>query len=301
MGLFGRTGGVEVEVSPAVVGPGQTVTATVTAGRPVDRVRAATLDWGYTNFYRYHWAARADSAMAGRGEALWLSGDVGTNAGGDRDTDDWVSVTKLDLPVAGAEFGGGTSTFRIPSWAPASSPELVRWSCRVVLERGGRDVDIHSEFSVRVGRPDVLAPAGRTGTIMGDRETELEIDLASEVVAAGDLIRGQVRLTPKRDLPDGDVAVCWSKCRESHPLTRTPTRGGEVDGPMVGLGKRVPLRADTPLALPFEIAVPADAPPTAAAVHSSMKWFVQARLFYAGFVAPTPERVLRPLIVVNGP
>ena len=36
---------------------------------------------GYTNFYRYHWAGRADSAMAAAGEALWMSGDVGTNAG----------------------------------------------------------------------------------------------------------------------------------------------------------------------------------------------------------------------------
>lgn len=31
----------------------------------------------------------------------------------------------------------------------------------------------------------------------------------------------------------------------------------------------------------------------ASEVHSSMKWFVQARLFYAGLAAPMTERVLR--------
>ena len=301
MALFSRAPGVSVEVSPAAVGPRQVVTATVCTGRPIDRVAAATLEWGYTNFYRYHWAGRADSAMAEAGEAMWMYGDVGTNAGGDRDTDDWVGITKVELPVLDGEFAGGTSTFRVPSWAPGSSPEIVRWSCRVVVERGGRDVDTHSEFRVRIGRADVAPEAAPTEVIMGDAETVLEIDLVSPVVAVGDAIRGQVRLMPTRDLPDGDVAVCWRKCRESHPLTRTPTRGGEIDGPIIGLGKYIPLRAGVPVALPFEVELPADAAPTASAVHSSMKWFVQARLFYSGLTAPLTERVLRPIVVINGP
>jgi hypothetical protein len=41
------------------------------------------------------------------------------------------------------------------------------------------------------------------------------------------------------------------------------------------LGKRIPLRTGVPVVL-FEILLPADAPPTAAAVHSSINWFVQA-------------------------
>lgn len=299
MGLFSRSPDVAVDVSPAAATPRQTVSATVVAGRPIDRVRAATLEWGYTNFYRYHWAGRSDSALARGGD--WAYPAVGTGAGGDRDTDDWVSITAIDLPVHDAEFVGAASSFRVPSWAPASSPELVRWSCRVVVERGGRDVDVHSEFAVRVGVDDVAADPGGTEPVMGDRETVLEIELDTPVVAAGGTIHGHVRLTPTRDLPDGDIGVCWRKCRESHPLTRTPTRGGELDGPIVGLGRDIPLRAGMPLSLPFGIALPADAPPSAAAVHSSMKWFVQARLFYAGFIAPTPERVLRPLVVVSGP
>ena len=53
------------------------------------------------------------------------------------------------------------------------------------------------------------------------------------------------------------------------------------------------------MTLPFEIPLPADAPPTAAAVHSSMNWFVQARLMYAGFNGHMLERVRRPIVVVN--
>ena len=51
-------------VTPDVVRPRQTVTATVTTDKPIDKVTAATLEWGYTNFYRYRWAGRADSAAA---------------------------------------------------------------------------------------------------------------------------------------------------------------------------------------------------------------------------------------------
>ena len=52
MGLFTRSAGAQVTVAPAVVRPRQTVTATVTIDQPVDKVTAATLEWGYTNFYR---------------------------------------------------------------------------------------------------------------------------------------------------------------------------------------------------------------------------------------------------------
>lgn len=299
MGLFSRTPAVTVEVSPPVVTPRQLVTARVSAASPVDKVTSATLEWGYTNFYRYHWAGRADSAVAQAGDALWMYGDVGTNAGGDRDTKDWVGVTKVALSLDDFEFFSGTAEFRIPSWAPASSPEIADWSARVVIERGGRDVDVHGQFVVRIGRDDVSVPDATQEVVMGDAETVIDIDLDESVCLAGRTIRGRVRLMPTRDLPDADVAVCWRRCRESHPLTRTPTAGGEYDGPVLRLGKRIPLRTGSPVTLPFDLELPADAPPTASAVHSSMKWFVHARLFYAGISAHLPERVVRPIAVVN--
>ena len=301
MSLFNRPPAVTVEVFPAMAAPRQVVTARVTTGRRIDRVSAAALEWGYTNFYRYHWAGRSDSAAAQANDSLWLSGDVGTNAGGDRNTDEWVSVAKTDLAVVESEFSGGSATFRVPSWAPASSPEIARWSCRVTVERAGRDVDEHGEFAVRVGRGDVTAEDAPTEVVAGDSETVIEIDLVAAVFAAGETIRGQVRLAPTKDLPDADVGVCWQRCRESHPLTRTPSPSGAYAGPILGLGKRIPLRAGVPVTLPFELPLPADAPPTARAVHSSMNWFVQARLFYAGFSAHSTERVVKPIVVVNGP
>ena len=60
MGLFHRSTAIDVSVSPTVVVPRQTVTATISGS--VDRVRSARLDWGYTNFFRYHWGGHADSA-----------------------------------------------------------------------------------------------------------------------------------------------------------------------------------------------------------------------------------------------
>ena len=63
MGLFSRTAAAQVVVTPDTVRPRQTVTATVTTEKPLDQVSAATLEWGYTNFYRYRWAGHADSCL----------------------------------------------------------------------------------------------------------------------------------------------------------------------------------------------------------------------------------------------
>jgi len=91
VGLFNRSAGIRVTVTPDVVRPRQAVSATVTTDTPVDKVRAARLEWGYDNFYRYHWAGRADSAAAAANDTLWMAGEVGTNYGDERDADDWVA------------------------------------------------------------------------------------------------------------------------------------------------------------------------------------------------------------------
>lgn len=301
MGLFNRSGGARVAVTPADVTPRQTVQATVTTDKPIDEVRSARLDWGYTNFYQYHWAGRTDSVAAAANDTIWTADQVGTNYGGDRDTDDWVSVIGEDLPVTTGEFTGASSTFRVPSWAPASSPLVARWECRLTIERGGRDVDSHGEFTVAIGTADVDSYLEPLEVVSGAAETAIDITPTSPVHRAGEIITGQVTLTPTSDLPDGDLAVSWQRERESHPLTRAPGPGTRLDGDAVTFGKRIPLRAGVPVVLPFEIPLPADAPPTAAAVHSSINWFVQARLMYAGFGGHMLERVRRPIVVVNAP
>jgi hypothetical protein len=305
VGLFNRSGGATVVVSPGIVTPRQTVEATVTTDKPIDKVKSARLDWGYTNFYRYHWAGRADSAAAAGNDTIWTADQVGTNYGGDRDTDDWVSVIVEDVPIATGQFTGASSTFRIPSWAPASSSAIARWECRLTVERGGRsamhDRVTHGEFTVLIGTADVEAYVEPLEVVSGAAETVIDITLSKPVYRAGETIAGQATLTPTMDLPDGDLAVSWQRDRESHPLTRAPGPGGQLDGRIVALGKRIPLRAGVPVVLPFEIPLPADAPPTAAAVHSSINWFVQARMYYAGFNAHMLERVRRPIVVVNAP
>ena len=302
MGLFTLSPDVEVSVSPEAVVPRQTVTATVTTSKPVAKVTAAHLEWGYTNFFRYHWAGHADSAAAAGNDSWSTMGQVGTNHGGDRDTDEWVCVSKVELPIATGEFTEATANFKVPSWAPASSTSIAKWSCRLIIERGGRDIDSHGEFTVRIGRDDVFDFPGLdepVEVLTGAAETVIDIVLPTTVFVTGDPIRGQAVLTPTMDLPDGDLAMSWQRRRASHPLTRNPSEGGSLDGPIVQLDKKIPLRAGFPITLPFEIPLPADSPPTAAAVHSSLDWYVQARMFYAGFNAHMTERVVKPIVVVN--
>ncbi len=301
MGIFGRSGAARVTLTPEVVGPRRTVTATVTTDGPIDKVATATLEWGYDNFYRYHWAGRVDSAAAAGNDSILTAGQVGTSLGGERDTDDWVCVTRLDLPVATSEFTGASATFTVPSWAPGSSPQIARWSCRLRIERGGRDVDERGEFTVVIGAGDVDAVEEPLERFFGAGETEIDIVLGSPVYRAGDTIEGHLVLRPQMDLPNGDVAVYWQRQRESHPLVRHPAQGGPVDGRITQLDKKIPLRSGAPVTLPFTLPLPADAAPTASAVHSSLSWFVAARMFYGGFNAHQVERVRRPITVVNAP
>jgi hypothetical protein len=78
MGLFGRAAAAEISVSPSVVLPRGAVQVSVTTAKPIDEVTTARVELGYTNFYRYRWAGRADAAATQVTEAMWLVEDVGT-------------------------------------------------------------------------------------------------------------------------------------------------------------------------------------------------------------------------------
>lgn len=301
MGLFKRTSGAQVSVTPAVVSPRQTVQATITTDKPVDKVSSATLEWGYTNFYRYQWAGRADAAATAANDSWLMMGEVGTDAGSEKDTEDWVGVTKVELPVAGNEFSGGSSSFTVPSWAPGSSDVLARWSARLTIARGGRDIDSRGDFTVVIGANDLQvtdAPQARTG---GDGETDIDIVLPSLVFRAGETINGSITLTPRADMSDGELKIYWGHRRISHPLERTPAiAGGTRSGPSVKLGKGIALRANTPVTVPFAVPLPSDAPPTGQAVHSSLVWFLEATLSYSKWTQGI-EQVRRQIVVVNAP
>jgi hypothetical protein len=301
VGLFKRSSGVHVSVTPEVVSPRQDVQATVTTDKPIDKVSGATLEWGYTNFYRYRWAGRADAAATEALDSWWMLGEVGTDAGSEKDTEDWVGVTKVELPVNGGEFTGGSSSFTVPSWAPGSSTVLARWSARLTIQRGGRDVDTRGDFTVVVDSGDRHAtdePQRRTG---GAGETDLDIVLSSLIFRAGETINGSITLTPNVDMSDGELGICWGYKLISHPLKRTPAvGGGGKTGQTIKLAKGIALRKDTPVTVPFAVPLPEDAPPTGEAVHSSLVWFLESTLMYSKWTQGI-EKVRRQIVVVNAP
>jgi hypothetical protein len=61
------------------------------------------------------------------------------------------------------------------------------------------------------------------------------------------------------------------------------------------------MHGGTEFGLPFALPLPADAAPTSSAVHSSLSWFIGARIFYSGFSRHQIERVRRSIVVVNAP
>jgi hypothetical protein len=300
VGLFKRSSDIQVAVTPEVVSPRKTVQATVRTDKPIDKVSSATLEWGYTNFYRYRWAGRHDS-MLGPSDSWLLMDQVGTDAGSEKDTEDWVGVTKVDLPVAGGEFTGGSSSFTVPSWAPGSSDMLARWSARLTVDRGGRDIDTHGVFTVVIGRNDIEVTDEPQQRINGDGDTEVDIVLPSILFHAGETINGSITLTPRKDMSDGELSIYWAHRSISHPLERTPAiSGGTKSGPTVKLGKGIALQNGAPVTVAFAVPLPEDAPPTAEAVHSSLKWFLEATLSYSKWTQGI-EKVRRQIVVVNGP
>jgi hypothetical protein len=297
--LFGHSGGAHLAVTPAVVSPRQPVQATITVDKPVAKASSAIVEWGYTNFYRYRWAGRADAAAAIGNDSLLTLGQVGTDHGSDRDTDDWVAVTESELPISGGEFAGGSSSFVVPSWAPASSPVIVQWSCRLTVRRGGCDLDARDDFTVMTGPNDVEVQPAAMERTAGTGDTDIDIAIPTPLCCAGQTVSGHITLTPRSDLPDGEVAVYWQRQRDSHPLKRSPAAPALLDGRAVQVAKGIALRGGMPVVLPFALDLPTDAAPTAAAVHSSLSWFIGARMLYKGLSSHLPERVRRPIVVVN--
>jgi hypothetical protein len=52
--------------------------------------------------------------------------------------------------------------------------------------------------------------------------------------------------------------------------------------------------------VPFAVPLPADAPPSGEAVHSSLVWFLEATLMYSKWTQGI-EKVCRQIVVVNAP
>ncbi|MGW4248187.1 hypothetical protein [Nocardia sp. NPDC004722] len=295
--MLWRRNPIRCEVSPGIVRPGDTITVRVVADAPIDRVDEARIELGYTNFYSYRWAGRADSAAGAVSDTLSLMGEVGTNYGGERNTSDWVSALSVPIAVPDGLFRAVDQEIRVPSWSPASSSALARWECHAHLTRARRNREARCAFQVVVGKADQPAPPPAVERMLGDA-SEIEIAVDSAIVRAGEAVTGLLTVIPTADRPDADIAVYLERKRLSHPLARNPGGGESQTAPIVKLGMRVPMPARTAVRIPFEVPVPADAAPSAAAVHSSLEWSLIARIYYKGF-STMPERVRRRLVVVN--
>lgn len=278
-----RFEGLHLAAAPAVISPRGTVLASVTTDRPIARVVSAGVEWGYTNFYRYRVARD------------------GADGGEEHDTEDWVGITSTDLTVTAGEFTGGSSTFRVPSWAPGSSPHVARWSCRLSLQTERGTFGDRADFDVLIGSGDVPPQGGPAEHVEGSHDTEIDISLPTAIYRAGERVDGRVALKPRLDLPDGDAGVTWQRQRASHPLVRRPAAPEVTTGQMMLLGNGIELRSGSPVVLPFVLPLPVDAPPSATAVHSSLLWFVTVQLAYTPPAGHLTERVRRPIIVINRP
>jgi hypothetical protein len=301
--LFGRGERPAVRVEPPQLLPTGDLTAYVTLPEALDKVAAAKVELGYANTYNYRWAGKADATLTQGADSLANIGEVGTDYGSEREVSDWVAVIATELPLDGGTLGAGSHevAFRVPSWAPGSSDErLVRWAVRLAVDRKGRDIETDAGFTVLAPAPDPLPAPGPLERVMGS-STDIDIRLDRTAWCAGETLTGTVVITtPAGDpMPEADVAVLLHLDRASHPLQRTPGQGQTYDRDRVQLDKRVTLAPGAATELPFEIPVPADAPPTAEAVHGSLAWYVGVRILYKGFNAHMPERVRRGFVMYN--
>lgn len=283
----------------------ESLTATVTLTEPLDAITAARVELGYVNTYRYHWAGRRDAAMRHDDTSLVTMGQVGTSHGSDRETEDWVAVLDQALPVSSGVLDAGSHAvqLRLPSWAPGSSESTVRWLARLRIERDGRDVQAEQAFDVVVGAPD--PPPADLPLIQGEvaMSNTLAFDIVTErpCYRAGEEVRGSVSVTP-RELGrnagrPAELGVWFMSLRSSHPLEKTP--GDTTESfvrPMVTVAKDLALTDGVTVEIPFAVVLSEDVDPTTAAVHSSLDWFVQARISFAGATGGI-ERARRGIVV----
>lgn len=295
MGMFGSSASITVTLTPTEGRTGTEIRADVAVDGTIDKVRSATLDWGYVNFYRYRWVGSTDASNThGVGGTMLGGGDYSSQAGTDKKTQDWVSVQRFDLPLVHGEFRGGSSVFRVPSWAPGSSDAMARWECRVDVDRPRRDIHGAGEFVVRV--PARERDLTVTEHLLGDAA---EIDIVPDRPGwrAGENITGRLSITTRSALPPADVLVYLTRERVSHPLTKVPAAHGEQDFDRTQLSKTLVLpvgSSDVPFSIPTE----KDHAPSGESVHCTLNWYIQARIMYRGFTTGV-DRVRRGISIHN--
>lgn len=289
-----RPAGAELRIDPATpVRPTDTITVGVVLADAIDGVTAARVELGYDNHYNYRWAGKHSHAYLD--ENVLFFDMAGTDHGSHRDVTDWVAVLDAPLPLAGGRLEGGVHAvpLRLPSWAPGSSDTTVTWRVRLCVERSGRDVEAEQTFEVVVPPPTgAAAPVFVDGRLEGE-SSDIGIALERDWWRPGEPLRGTATIAARGVDLIGDVDLRLERLRESHPLVRTPGPGQIAERPILTAVEGLALPAGLAVAVPFELVVPADAPPSTETVHSSIHWFVRLRVRYTGQVGHVPDVVRR--------
>ena len=213
-------------MTPEVVRPRQTVTATVTTDKPIDKVSVGDPGVGLHQLLPLP-LGRARGFGGHRDERRVVDDGRGRHRRGQREghrglgrCDEGRSAGRPD-----GEFTGGSSSFTVPSWAPGSSEA----SRAVVGPADGRarrprrrhPRRFHASSSAATISRLTDEPQRRTG---GDGETDMDIVLPSTVFRAGETINGSITLTPNVDMSDGELVIHWGY--ERHLTSPRPHTGG---------------------------------------------------------------------------
>jgi hypothetical protein len=126
--------------------------------------------------------------------------------------------------------------------------------------------------------------------IDGPGNTVVDIALPWAAFRLGEVIRGHVNLTGADARAYADLTVHW-QC--------TGRLTVQLQGPIIQLAKRIRLRFDVSVAVPFDVPLPTEAPAGCPPVNTSPAWFVVAVLKYRGSPSGGAERVRCPITVVT--
>ncbi len=237
--------------------PGDSIDVSVDiGGGPSDeKLQAVRVELGYVNTYR-HLHRRAN----GRGSH-------------ERETSDTVTVDTRELPVEQSGIGIGSRRFEatvtLPPSAPPSLLGYVRWHVKAVLDRR-RALDRDEAVPI-----SVLAPAGANAAWVqaeqvSEGDCEMSLAIPAHVVCVGETLSGVLHLDPKTSFDVRAIRVELECLIEHHDNIEKTLSEEEIS-----VAGATELKPGSPLALPFEIAPPADGAPTLRAAHNKVRWHLK--------------------------
>lgn len=251
MGLFGKKTEVELSLAAAEVVAGDPVRVSVTVGELDKKAQGARVELGYRNTYK----------------------EDSTDSDGDRTTrtsrTDVIVATK-DLAAAGGQTPDGTDLeLALPADAPGSAPEVIDWFVRAVVDRRrARDASAQEQLTVRA--PAEPLEAWAQSPPEADGPCAFELEASTRTVRPGERLTGMLTVAANEDISARAVRMHLVRRRDD-PDANVDTD----DKTSVELCGATALRRGETHALPFEITVPADAPPSFRAEHNRQRWFLR--------------------------